>query len=259
MNYQLAANLKKKLQQREFCLGSWITLGHPAIGEIMASKGFDFLVVDMEHTVIGLESAQHLFRSIESKGCVPIARLGESSENLIKRVLDAGAYGILVALVNDAEGVKKVVSAAKYPPRGIRGVGLARAQGYGYDFERYKKWAADGPIVMTLVEHIEAIRNIDSILSVEGLDGTLIGPYDLSGSLGCPGEFERREVKQAIAAYEAACKRHQKPMGFHVVHPDAKKIMEKKKKGYTFVGAGLDILHLGDSCQGIVDTCRRAS
>ena len=249
-------NLKQKLKNKKTVIGSWITLAHPIIPEIMAGAGFDFLVIEMEHSVISLKDTQVLIQSIQAQGVAPLVRLGENDPNLIKRVMDAGAEGVIIAFVNSAADAKKAVDAVKYPPVGTRGVGLARAQKYGFGFEAYKKWAKDDSLVIALIEHIRAVENLESILSVPGLDGTLIGPYDLSGSLGYPGEFERPEVRKAMDRYESICKKMKKPMGFHVVHPDAAKVLEKKKKGYRFLAVGLDTLYLGTKCREVVSGLR---
>lgn len=249
--------LKEKLKRRETVLGSWITLAHPAIPEIMANAGFDFLVIDMEHSVIELSDAQILIQSIESLGIVPFVRIGEINSNLIKRVLDAGARGIIVPLVKSPEDIKKAVQASYYPPKGKRGVGLARAQKYGLDFESYKRKQKKEIIIVALIEHIEAIENLETILAVEGIDATIIGPYDLSGSLGFPGEFDRPEVKSAIARYEKICADKKMAMGFHVVQPEVNRAVECMKKGFSFIAIGLDTLYLGLKCREVIQEVKK--
>lgn len=249
--------LKAKLKRREAVLGSWIALGHPSIPEIMANAGFDFLVIDMEHSVIELSDAQKLIQSIEAQGIVPFVRIGEINANLIKRVLDAGAHGIIAPLVKNAEDMKKVVQASYYPPKGERGVGLARAQKYGLDFESYKIKQKNELIIVPLIEHIKAIENLEAILEVEGVDATIIGPYDLSGSLGFPGEFDRPEVKSAIAHYEKICASKKMAMGFHIVQPEVKRAVEYIKKGFSFVAVGLDTLYLGLKCKEIMQEVKK--
>ena len=130
-------SLKERLRKKEVTIGSWITLGHPSVAEIMAKAGFDWLTVDMEHSAITLHQAQQLIQVIELSGVVPLVRVGENDPNLIKRVMDAGAHGVIVPMVNSKEDAEKAVRSVKYPPRGFRGVGLARAQKYGADFEGF--------------------------------------------------------------------------------------------------------------------------
>jgi 2-dehydro-3-deoxyglucarate aldolase len=249
-------NLKDKLQRHEATIGSWVTLGHTSIAEIMARVGFDWLTVDMEHSSITLSQTQQLVQIIELCGAVPLVRVGENSPAHIKRVMDAGAHGVIVPMVNTKNDAVKAVNAVKYPPVGTRGVGLARAQGYGFEFEKYKNWINKESIVIVQIEHIEAINNLEKILSEEGVDGSIIGPYDLSGSLGKPGNFEDSKVKEAIAHYEEVCCKMKKTMGFHVVQPSVEKSLQYKNAGYTFIAIGLDTLYLGEKCREILGKIR---
>jgi len=239
-------NLKKKFYSKKFSLGSWINFANTASAEIMAKAGFDWLAIDMEHSAITLSEAQELIRVIDLAGCIPLVRVGDNDPALIKRVMDAGAYGIIVPMVNSVSDAIKAVSAVKYPPMGTRGVGLARAQGYGLEFKKYKNWINENSIVIAQVEHVEAINNLEGILKVEGIDASIIGPYDLSASLGYPGDFKRKEVKSAIAQYVKVCKRLKKSAGFHVVHPDAEDVKAKRKEGFNLIAFGVDMLFLGD-------------
>jgi len=241
--------LKKKLQRQEITIGSWITLGHTSIAEIMAKAGFEWLVVDMEHSVITLDIAQQLVQVIEGCGTVPLVRVGENNANIIKRVMDAGAYGVIVPAVNTKEDAEAAVKAVKYPPIGTRGVGLARAQGYGDKFNEYEASVSEESVVIAQVEHIDAVNNLESILSVEGIDGCIIGPYDLSGSLGVPGNFEHPNVLRAIEKVEQTCRQKKVALGFHIIQPDYKLVLERISKGYTFLAFSLDILFLGNSCR----------
>ena len=195
------STLKKKLKRREITLGSWITLGNTSIAEIMAKAGFEWLVVDMEHSAITLDIAQQLIQVIEGCGAVPLVRVGENNATLIKRVMDAGAYGVIVPMVNTKKEAEAAVNAVKYPPVGTRGVGLARAQGYGNNFEDYRDWIKKESIVIVQIEHIDAVNNLEDILKVRGVDGSIIGPYDLSASLGIPGEFDNTELKRPLKKY----------------------------------------------------------
>jgi 2-keto-3-deoxy-L-rhamnonate aldolase RhmA len=242
-------NLKQQLKKDNFTIGSWITTGHPAIAEIMSQAGFDWLTVDMEHSAITLHHAQNLIRVIELCGIVPLVRPEENNPTCIKRVMDAGAHGVIVPMVNSRVEAEAAVSAVKYPPFGTRGVGLARAQKYGFGFEAYKKWMENESVVIVQIEHIKAIESLEAILCTPGVDGSFVGPYDLSGSLGWPGEFDRPEVQQALQYYEDTCRKMQKPMGFHVVQPDPVMTMNYRRKGYSFLAVGVDTLYLGTKCR----------
>jgi 2-keto-3-deoxy-L-rhamnonate aldolase RhmA len=243
-------SLKERITRRELTIGSWITLAHPGIAEIMAGAGFDWLTVDMEHSAIGIADAQRLIQVIELSGVVPLVRVGDNDPVIIKRVLDAGAHGVIVPMVNSRSDAERAVAAAYYPPRGKRGVGLARAQGYGADFDGYRKRAAERTVVIVQVEHIDAVGNLEAILSVDGVDGFIVGPYDLSGSLGVPGQFDHPDVVAALARIQEVSRSMKPVPGFHSVPSDPSGAVEKIKEGYLFVGYSLDILLLGDAARG---------
>lgn len=245
-------SLKENLQKNRLTIGSWITLGHSAIGEIMADAGFDWLTIDMEHSVIDLDEAQELIQVIALSGCAPLVRVGDNNPYLIKRVMDAGAHGVIVPMVNTRAEAIKAVEAVKYPPTGKRGVGLGRAQGYGLTFEKYKKWVEEESVVIVQIEHIKAVRNLEEILSVKGVDGFIVGPYDLSGSLNIPGEFDHPKVKSALNRVIKTAKKMKKTAGFHVVDPDPDNFKAKVEQGYRFLAFGLDTLFLGKNCGELV-------
>jgi 2-keto-3-deoxy-L-rhamnonate aldolase RhmA len=242
-------SLKTRLQNGEVAIGSWITLAHPAIAEIMAKAGFDWLAVDLEHSVITIREAEELIRVIALCGVVPLVRLSANDAVLTKRVMDAGAHGVIVPLVNSAAEARAAVSAVYYPPRGRRGVGLARAQGYGARFPEYKEWIQREPVVIVQVEHIEAVKNLKAILSVDGVDGFLVGPYDLSASMGKPGVFEDMEVRAAMEQIRTTAAALKKPGGIHVIEPDPGALAARIAEGYRFLAYSLDIRMLDVSCR----------
>lgn len=228
-------------------IGSWITLNHPSIAEIMADAGFDWLCIDMEHSVTDYFEAQQLIIAIQSKGLQAYVRVGENNPRIIKRILDAGADGIIVPSVNSAAEAKKAVNAVKYPPFGNRGVGLARAQDYGFGFEKYKEEKAKNIKLIVQIEHINAIKELDAIIQTEGVDGTFIGPYDLSGSMGKPGKWDEPDVVEALRVYEETALKYDKLIGFHVVPVDPALITEKISKGYNFIAFSFDAFFLGST------------
>lgn len=244
-------SLKSKFRNKEVTIGSWITLGHPSIAEIMAKAGFDWLTVDMEHSSITLHQAQHLIQIIELSGCVPLVRVGVNDPNLIKRVMDAGAHGVIVPMVNSREEAESAVRSVKYPPYGFRGVGLARAQGYGDSFESYKEWVEKESVVIVQIEHIDAVNNLHDILSVSGVDAFIIGPYDLSGSLGVPGEFDHPKSVAALNRVKKVSEEMDAVSGFHVIPPELDALKEKIQEGYNFLAFSLDILFLGNGCRQV--------
>ena len=230
-------------------IGSWITLNHFSIVEIMADAGFDWLCVDLEHSVIDYYEAEQMIATIQSKGITPYVRVGENNPRIIKRVLDAGAVGVIVPMIKSKEDAIRAVNTVKYPPMGKRGVGLARAQNYGFGFEEYAKDINQTTKVIAQIEHIDAINNLEDILHVDEIDGTIIGPYDLSGSMGKPGKYNDPDVQEVLKRYEEISKDIGKPMGYHVIQPDHKLVLEKIRVGYTFIAFSLDTLFLGTICR----------
>lgn len=248
--------LKAKLARSELTIGSWITLGHPAIAEIMASAGFDWLVLDMEHSVLELSEAQTIIQVLDGQQCPAIVRLTSNHPDQIKRVMDAGATGVMVPMIKSADDAKAAVEAVYYPPVGKRGVGLARAQGYGAHFHEYRQWLKDNAVIVVMIEHVDAVRHIDSILSVPGIDAYIIGPYDLSGSMGQPGELDHPQVHQAIEQILDAGRRLDKPGGIHVIEPDPSALQQRIKAGFNFVGYSLDIRMLDTLCRRHLHTIK---
>ena len=247
------SNIKEKLNNGQVTYGTWQMIGNTSISEILAACDFDWIVIDMEHTGIDVDDALELIRVIDLSGKVPAVRLSVNDYTLIKRVLDSGAKIIIVPMVMNKEDAESAVRAVYYPPRGTRGVGLARAQGYGFSFDEYKKNFEDEAVVVAQIEHIEAIRNLEDIVGVDGIDATIIGPYDLSGSLGHPGDFDRNDFKDALKIYEETSRKIGKPMGYHMVKPTKENVAELTDKGYKFIALGFDSYFIGKQCRDMLD------
>ena len=163
--------------------------------------------------------------------------------------MDAGANGVIVPMVKNAEEAKDAVSYVKYPPKGKRGVGLSRAQQYGIGFESYREWVQNESIVIIQIEHIEAVDNLPEILDVEGVDGIIVGPYDLSASMGKPGKFHDNDVKEVLNRIDQITLSKNKPLGFHVISSNHNELIEKIDKNYTFLAFSLDFFFLGDKAR----------
>jgi 2-keto-3-deoxy-L-rhamnonate aldolase RhmA len=255
MSNRIAA-LKKKIVSGQPTYGSWITLGHPAVAEIMAQAGFDWLVVDLEHSAITIGQAQSLIQVIELAGVVPFVRLTNNDPHQIKRVMDAGARGIIIPMVNTPEEARAAVAATRYPPSGCRGVGLGRAQKYGFGFVDYAARLDRETIVVVQIEHIKAVDNAEAILSVPGVDAFLVGPYDLSGSLGVPGQFEHPKMRIAIQRIHAAARKTGRTAGFHVIPPSPEEVSRRRREGFAFLAVSLDTYYLGGACRSTLAALR---
>jgi 2-dehydro-3-deoxyglucarate aldolase len=243
-------NIRKLLQSGKPAIGSWINSASPIIAELMASTGFDFLTVDAEHSAVDLVQAQMLFQAIKSGNpqCAPLVRLAGNCYADTKRYLDAGASGVIAPFINTAEQARELIRSVKYPPVGMRGVGFCRANDYGMRLRESVAVANDETFVCVQIEHVEAVRNIDDILSVPGIDAIIIGPYDLSASMGLTAQFDHPEIVCAIDAIGAACRRHSVVAGIHVVQPDTEEVARRYGEGYRFIAYSLDITMLMNTC-----------
>lgn len=242
-------SLKASLAKGRLTVGTWLTIPHASVAEILAPHGFDWLCVDMEHSPVGLDQCRGLMAATQAAGLAALVRVGENHPRLIKRVMDAGADGVIAPMVNTRAEAEQAVASVRYPPQGKRGVGLSRAQGYGYGFEAYRDWVHASSVVVVQAEHIQAVENIEEIIAVEGVDAVMVGPYDLSASMGMPGQFHRPEVWKAMDAVVEACARRSVPFGFHVVQPDPDQAMEKIRQGATFLAYGTDFYFLSDAAR----------
>ena len=235
---------------KKYTLGSWITIGHQSIVEVMADSGFDWLCIDIEHTVIDFLEVQQLISTIAYKGLKSYVRVGGNDEIIIKRVLDAGANGIIVPLIKNRSECEKAISYSLYPPLGRRGVNsLSRAQKYGFGFDEYLDRVNIDTEIIAQIEHIDAINDLNNILETKNLTGTIIGPYDLSASMGLPGDYDNPRVKEAINKYEEISDQYNLLKGYHVIKPDANLVKEKIDKGYNFIAFSWDTYFIGNACR----------
>jgi len=229
-----------------------VTFGSSETAEVLASVGFDWLFLDAEHSPM---EASDLQRVIQGAGSVPcVVRLPASAEVPVKKALDIGAAGIIAPMVNSAEQAAEVVRFAKYSPQGTRGVGLGRAHGYGLKFREYMDSANENVAVIVQAEHIDAVKNIERIIRVAGIDGVLVGPYDLSGSLGRPGEVGHPEVREAIDRVTEACRNARIPLGIFGLSAEA--VIPYIKGGYTLIVAGVDTVMLGHAAKQLLAQLR---
>jgi len=233
-------NTKEKLRHGELALGGWMMIGHPAIAEIMAGEGFDWIGVCLEHTSIDIRTFSDIASALKGSGVDLLARLSSHSDVQAKLVLDAGAHGIIVPSVNTPEHARRAVASAKFPPDGCRGASLCRATDYGRNFSAYFRNHNSDVVVIVMLEHVDAVRNVDAIVSMPGVDGVFIGPYDLSASMGLPGLLDHPEVLAAQQTILEACQRHRMPAGIHALPGDPAQIQKYIKQGFSLIACGMD-------------------
>ena len=255
----MAKSLKQKLGDGDVTIGGWVMIGHPASAEIMGRSGLDWVAVDLEHTATDILTCENLIRAIGMDGCPALVRLTNNDENLIKRVMDSGANGVIVPMIETADQAKAAVEAIYYPPFGKRGVGLARAQGYGADFENYQSKLKNDTVCIVQIEHINAVNNLHEILSVEGVDGYMLGPYDLSASMGLIGQIDHPDMVAAIQKTRDIAQELGKPGGIHVVEPDENKLKTAIDQGFTFIAYSIDTRIIDTVYRKALENIRTAS
>ena len=241
---EVRTGFKSRLAAGEVLLGSMVTLPSPAVAEILVQLGYQWLFVDGEHGPLETAEVLAILQAVGDK--VPcIVRVPAAAEVPIKKMLDLGAAGIIAPQVNTAQQAADVVAWSLYAPEGRRGVGLARAHGYGLNFQEYVESANQEITVIVQAEHAEAVENIEQIVQVEGIDAVLLGPYDLAASLGKMGQVDDPEVTGAIDRITAACQDAGLPLGIFGVSADA--IRPYIEKGYNLVVAGTDTIFLASA------------
>lgn len=248
---EINAEFAARLRAGETLLGSIIALPSAEVAEMFSRAGFDWLIIDTEHAPLDPLAAQGL---LQAARCPCLVRVPVGEEAVIKKALDIGAAGVVVPLVNTAADAERIVRYCRYPPRGSRGVGMARAQGYGLDFQQYVDGANDSVIVMLQIEHIDAVNKIESIVRVPGVDALMIGPYDLSGTMGKLGQVNDPEVQKAMETVRRACAAAGMKLGVFTASAEAMK--PYIKSGYTLPIAGLDLMLLSAAAKGVVQALK---
>jgi 2-keto-3-deoxy-L-rhamnonate aldolase RhmA len=250
----MSHDFRARLRRHDTLIGTMVTLASAASAEVLASLGFDWLFIDCEHGAIETRELVAILQAVGHKTAC-IVRVPEAAETAIKKVLDLGAHGIIVPQVNTPEQAADVVRWARYAPEGARGVGLARAHGYGVTFREYLSAANREIAVIVQAEHIRAVEHIEAIVRVPGVDAVLLGPYDLSASLGKMGQIDDPEVAAAIDRVITACRAVTMPLGYFGLAAAA--IQPFVARGCTMLVAGIDTLFLADGAKALLDELRR--
>ena len=247
--------LKKRLEAKESVVGPLLGLRSPDAAEMMSDAGFDFLLVDAEHSSIGPDGILEMIRATERGSAVPLVRVAETTPSYVQWALDAGARGILFPRVRTVEDVEKAVSLCRYPPQGLRGLGPGRASGYGAKLLDYAAMANEEIVVMIQIETMEAVDAVEEIAKVPGVDLLFIGPGDLSQVLEVPGELHHPKIREIGSRVLSACARENVPGG--ILALDEKTMAYWKEQRMQFFAIGSDALFLAKSCRDALDTWNR--
>jgi 4-hydroxy-2-oxoheptanedioate aldolase len=234
--------VKRALREGRPSFGTWLSLGSITASRFVARAGFSWLTVDIEHSLVDWETAAHMFASVADAGCIALARVPANRHDHIKRVLDNGAHGIVVPMVNSREEALAAVAATKYPPVGNRSVGGgAHALNFGATADEYYARANDEVLVVLQCEHIQAVEDADAIFSVPGIDAIFVGPNDLAASMrskdGRPPDG--KETSRAMKHIFETCRKHKVAPGVHCFSAD--EAAARAEEGWQFLAIGSEL------------------
>ncbi len=247
-------SFRKRLLANETLIGTLVSIPSVEVVELLASLGFDWLFIDAEHGAFGPEHVVSMLQAAHDCPC--LVRIPGPDEAWVKKVLDAGATGIIVPQINNPEQAQAVVNYAKYPPLGRRGVGLGRAHGYGTYFSDYLENANQQTVIVLQAETQSVLNHLDQISAMEHVDAILIGPYDLSASLGHMGDISHSVVQDAIQRIKQACASQKTQLGIFGVC--AENIAAYKAMGFTLLTVGVDTLFLQTAASAELKALRKA-
>lgn len=243
--------MRKALREKAF-VGTWLQIPSPDLAEIIGRMGYDWAAVDLEHGAFTRSDLPNIFRALELGGTLPFARLLEASRAQIKGALESGAKGLIFPMIESRQQLDYAISEAFYPggldfKAGRRGVGYCRANVYGRDLSPHTD-PGPGPsrdvIIVAQIEHINAVNNLDDIFAHPRLDAYMVGPYDLSASMGITGDFEHPDFKAALTAIAEKAQALGMPKGIHVVNPNPAELQTRLNEGYNFIAYGIDAVFL---------------
>ena len=247
--------LKSRLAQRDVLVGPLVTLSSPEVSELMGQVGFDYLWIETEHAPMDVSQAQMMIQAVGGR-CPCVVRVPENAEVWIKKALDVGCDGIVIPQVKSAAEAEAAVKCCLYPPAGRRSVGIGRAHGYGMSFQEYVAAVNDRLAIILQVEHVDGVRNVESIVNTPGIDAVLVGPYDLSGSMDLLGQVDHPRVVEAIQEIKRHCDAAGVPAGIFVSDPQAAN--RYIADGFTLIALGTDALYLWQSARQALDQVQRA-
>jgi 4-hydroxy-2-oxoheptanedioate aldolase len=236
--------LKEMIAKGQPAVGSWIGLTDISAAEAMAGAGFDWLLIDTEHSPIGRETLRNILIACNGYPAVPVVRLTSNSPDHFKIALDLGAQGIVVPFIQSGADAKHAVDYCRYPPQGARGVGPFRASNYYRQFDEYVREANDEILLVAQIESLQGVKNLNSILSVGGIDGIFIGPSDLAASMNAQGPSQHAEVEQVVNQISSTAREVGVPFGLPVWTPE-------EFANYASIGATL--MTLGGDLRFLMD------
>lgn len=238
-------SIREMMRAGRATVGTWLQFPSADVAEALSACGYDWVAADMEHGAFTRAVLPDVFRAIERGGALPFARVAEADMRSLKAALDSGARGLIFPMIESRAQLDRAISFSLYPDGGgTRGVGYSRANLYGRDFDAYREGTARDILLVAQIEHVRAVEALDEILTHPRLDAIMVGPYDLSGSMGLTGRFDHPDFVAVMDRINAACRRHGMIMGNHVVQPDPEQLARCVSEGYRFIAYGIDAVFL---------------
>jgi 2-keto-3-deoxy-L-rhamnonate aldolase RhmA len=234
--------MKRKLGRGEKVMGAWISSGSPNSLDLLRNFSFDWFLFDMEHSAITIETVAHMVQVLNGSSAAPLVRVGQIDQAAFKIVLDAGAQGIIVPLVNTVEEAERAVKFCKYPPLGVRGVAATKASEYGLSLGKYIRSANDETTVIAQIETPQAVDNIAKIVAVDGVDIAFVGPSDLTMTLGLLDDRTNPKVVEAMMKVVKACDDAGKVAGVMATTLDEAKLAVQR--GFRFIALASDMKYM---------------
>jgi len=247
--------LARKLRAHETVIGTWISSGSPNVVDVLRNLRFDWFVLDMEHSPISVETVAAMIQVLNGSKITPLVRVGEIDQALFKSVLDSGAHGLVVPMVNTAEEAERAVRFCKYPPRGVRGVAAVKASDYGFSMADYIRTANDQVTLIVQIETPEALQNVGEILAVEGVDVAFVGPSDMTMTLGLVDDRGNPRVLEAMSNVVKACEAAGKTAGTLATSPE--EIRRDLEMGFRFLSLATDVRQLIGGAKSMLATAGR--
>jgi 4-hydroxy-2-oxoheptanedioate aldolase len=236
---RIDASFRARVLAREFLAGFWLNLGSPVTAEMAGLAGFDWVLLDHEHGPGSDTTILHQLQAVSATPAACLVRVAANEPPRFKRVLDAGAHGVMVPYVSTADDARAVVQAMRYPPRGMRGVAkLTRASEFGARFDEYAAHAHEWLVTLTQIETTDALDNAEAIAAVDGVDVLFVGPMDLTTSMGIPGQYDDARFHDALGAVADAAREAGKAAGILLLDPANLPLV--RELGYTVVALGSD-------------------
>lgn len=251
----MMTSIKEYIADENIVIGTWHTVCSIEIADALASLGFDWMAIDMEHGSADVAYAESAFIAMERHGCAPFVRMPSADPYLARRMLDAGAHGLLIPCVEDPDAFAEFAKHCLYPPAGKRGVALERFNRWGDEFDTYMRDFS--PVIVPMIESRRGVGAAREIASLPAVDALFFGPYDLSADLGSAGDFESAAFHEALEQVKAACIEHGKAAGGHQVATNPAELKMRVEEGFRFLAYGTDVLAMRHTLAGFRDAVER--